>query len=42
MLELTLVAYSTPQEAYEEIIPAFQKTSAGKNVDFEQSYAVVR
>src|SRR5829696_2626414 len=36
---LTLVAYSTPQEAYEEIIPAFQKTSAGKNVDFEQSYA---
>ncbi|HVD11549.1 MAG TPA: sulfate ABC transporter substrate-binding protein [Gaiellaceae bacterium] len=37
--KLTLVAYSTPQEAYEEIIPAFQKTSAGKNVDFEQSYA---
>jgi sulfate/thiosulfate-binding protein len=36
---LTLVAYSTPQEAYEEIIPAFQKTSAGQNVDFEQSYA---
>lgn len=37
--KLTLVAYSTPQEAYEEIIPAFQKTSAGENVDFEQSYA---
>src|SRR5215210_3662276 len=37
--KLTLVAYSTPQEAYEEIIPAFQKTSAGQNVDFEQSYA---
>jgi len=36
---LTLVAYSTPQEAYEEIIPAFQKTSAGTGVDFEQSYA---
>jgi sulfate/thiosulfate transport system substrate-binding protein len=36
---LTLVAYSTPQEAYEEIITAFQKTSAGQNVDFEQSYA---
>jgi sulfate/thiosulfate transport system substrate-binding protein len=36
--KLTLVAYSTPQEAYEEIIPAFQKTTAGKGVDFEQSY----
>jgi len=36
--KLTLVAYSTPQEAYEEIIPAFQKTAAGKGVSFEQSY----
>ena len=36
--KLTLVAYSTPQEAYEEIIPAFQKTTAGKGVEFEQSY----
>jgi sulfate/thiosulfate-binding protein len=36
--KLTLVAYSTPQEAYEEIIPAFQKATAGKGVDFEQSY----
>jgi sulfate/thiosulfate-binding protein len=36
--KLTLVAYSTPQEAYEEIIPAFQKTAAGKDVEFEQSY----
>jgi sulfate transport system substrate-binding protein len=36
--KLTLVAYSTPQEAYEEIIPAFQKTSQGKGVEFEQSY----
>jgi sulfate/thiosulfate-binding protein len=36
--KLTLVAYSTPQEAYEEIIPAFQKTAAGKGVEFEQSY----
>jgi sulfate/thiosulfate transport system substrate-binding protein len=35
---LTLVAYSTPQEAYEEIIPAFQKTAEGKGVEFEQSY----
>ncbi|MFL5869170.1 MAG: sulfate ABC transporter substrate-binding protein [Thermoleophilaceae bacterium] len=36
--KLTLVAYSTPQEAYQEIIPAFQKTSAGKGVKFTQSY----
>jgi sulfate/thiosulfate transport system substrate-binding protein len=35
---LTLVAYSTPQEAYEEIIPAFNKTPEGKDVSFEQSY----
>ena len=35
---LTLVAYSTPQEAYEEIIPAFNKTPEGKGVSFEQSY----
>jgi sulfate transport system substrate-binding protein len=36
--KLALVAYSTPQEAYEKIIPAFQKTSAGKSVSFSQSY----
>src|SRR3954449_1969472 len=36
--KLSLVAYSTPQEAYEGIIPAFQKTSAGKGVTFKQSY----
>ncbi|HEY3070090.1 MAG TPA: sulfate ABC transporter substrate-binding protein [Gaiellaceae bacterium] len=35
---ITLVAYSTPKEAYEAVIPAFQKTSAGKGVKFEQSY----
>ena len=35
---LTLVAYSTPQEAYEEIIPAFNRTPDGKDVSFEQSY----
>jgi sulfate/thiosulfate transport system substrate-binding protein len=35
---LSLVAYSTPQAAYEAIIPAFQKTDAGKNVKFTQSY----
>jgi sulfate transport system substrate-binding protein len=36
---LSLVAYSTPREAYEEIIPAFQETSAGAGIDFDQSYA---
>jgi sulfate/thiosulfate-binding protein len=35
---LSLVAYSTPQEAYEQIIPAFKKTSPGDGVDFKQSY----
>jgi sulfate/thiosulfate transport system substrate-binding protein len=35
---LSLVAYSTPQEAYEEIIPAFKATGDGKGVDFRQSY----
>ena len=37
-VQLSLVAYSTPQEAYEEIIKAFQKTPAGKNITFTQSY----
>ena len=37
--KLALVAYSTPREAYEELIPAFQGTDAGKDVEFEQSYA---
>ena len=36
--ELSLVAYSTPKEAYEEIIPAFAKTPAGAGVTFTQSY----
>jgi sulfate/thiosulfate transport system substrate-binding protein len=35
---LTLVAYSTPREAYEEIIPAFQETASGNGVSFDQSY----
>ena len=35
---LSLVAYSTPQAAYEKIIAAFQQTPAGKNVKFTQSY----
>ena len=36
--ELSLVAYSTPKEAYAALIPAFQKTPEGKGVDFNQSY----
>src|SRR5215204_4373105 len=36
--KLTLVAYSTPEEAYKELIPAFNRTAAGKGVSFSQSY----
>lgn len=36
--KLALVAYSTPREAYGKLIPMFQKTAAGKDVDFTQSY----
>jgi sulfate transport system substrate-binding protein len=35
---LNLVAYSTPKEAYAALIPAFNKTPAGKGVKFTQSY----
>jgi sulfate/thiosulfate transport system substrate-binding protein len=37
--KLTLVAYSTPEEAYKELIPAFNKTAEGRGVGFSQSYA---
>src|SRR3978361_1322156 len=37
-VKLSLVAYSTPQSAFGKLIAAFQKTSAGKNVTFVQSY----
>jgi sulfate transport system substrate-binding protein len=37
--QLTLVAYSTPEEAYKELIPAFNKTPEGEGVGFDQSYA---
>ena len=37
-VKLTLVAYSTPREAYAKIIPAFQRTPAGRGVTFDQSY----
>ena len=36
--KLNLVAYSTPREAYGKLIPAFQKTAAGQDVSFTQSY----
>jgi sulfate transport system substrate-binding protein len=35
---LALVAYSTPKDAYAELIPAFEKSAAGKGVTFSQSY----
>jgi sulfate/thiosulfate transport system substrate-binding protein len=36
--KLNLVAYSTPREAYGKLVPAFQKTAAGRDVSFTQSY----
>jgi sulfate/thiosulfate-binding protein len=36
--KLSLVAYSTPKEAYEQIIPAFEKSPAGAGTSFTQSY----
>jgi sulfate/thiosulfate-binding protein len=35
---VSLIAYSTPQEAYAAIIPAFQQTAAGKGARFAESY----
>ncbi|WP_169948991.1 sulfate ABC transporter substrate-binding protein [Microbispora sp. H11081] len=37
-VKLALVAYSTPQAAFGEIIKAYQKTPEGKNITFTQSY----
>src|SRR3954449_13301450 len=36
--KISLVAYSTPKEAYGALIPAVNKTPAGKGVTFTQSY----
>ena len=36
--KLSLAAYSTPREAYAELIPAFAKTPAGDGVSISQSY----
>ncbi len=35
---LSLVAYSTPQVVYDELIPAFGETPEGKGVDFKTSF----
>ena len=35
---VALVAYSTPQGAYAQLIPAFQATPEGKGVSFSQSF----
>ena len=35
---VSLVAYSTPQGAFEKLVPAFKATSAGKGVTFSQSF----
>src|SRR5918998_3278717 len=37
--ELTLVAYSTPREVYEQLTKDFAATEAGAGVSFEKSYA---
>lgn len=35
---LSLIAYSTPQVVYDEIIPEFQKTGSGEGVGFKSSF----
>src|SRR3569833_759589 len=37
-VQLALVAYSTPQAAFQQLIKAFQTTPAGKNITFTLSY----
>ena len=37
-VNLSLVAYSTPRDAYASLIPMFQKTPDGDGVSFTQSY----
>jgi sulfate/thiosulfate transport system substrate-binding protein len=36
--KITLVAYSTPREAYAKLADAFEKTAAGRGVSVDQSY----
>jgi sulfate/thiosulfate-binding protein len=35
---LSLIAYSTPQVVYDEIVPEFQKTGGGEGVGFKSSF----
>jgi sulfate transport system substrate-binding protein len=35
---LALVAYSTPQVVYDQVIPQFEKTTPGKGVSFSESF----
>ena len=35
---ISLVAYSTPRDAYTKLIPSFTDTAAGKGTSFQQSY----
>lgn len=35
---LSLVAYSTPQVVYDELIPAFEKTTEGEGIGFKTSF----
>src|SRR4051794_2044858 len=37
-VNLNLVAYAVPKPGFDKLIPAFQKTDAGKGVTFSQSY----
>src|SRR4051794_35142970 len=36
--QLSLVAYSTPEVVYDEVIPQFQKTEAGAGTSFKTSF----
>ena len=36
--KLNVVAYSTPKEVYDTVLPAFARTPQGKGVSFSQSY----
>ena len=36
--KLSLVAYSTPQVVYDQVIPQFEKTQAGSGVTFRESF----
>jgi sulfate/thiosulfate-binding protein len=36
--QLSLVAYSTPQVVYDEVIPGFRRTEAGNGVSFKESF----